>query len=77
MIERRKNSINMSRWLQYLILVDGLLILVVSVAMLVAVIDLGDEVRLNRETGCISRYLDGSRYAPACQEFIDDYKETH
>ena len=35
-----------------------------------------DEVQKNREVGCISRYLDRSRYAPDCQQYIDRYVES-
>lgn len=40
-----------------------------------------EEVQKNREVGCVSRYLDGQRFAPACQvyvqRYIDQYGPVH
>ena len=36
-----------------------------------------EEVRKNREVGCVSRYLDGQRFAPDCREYVQKYIDQY
>lgn len=56
-----------------MLVVSGAFLIAVTVALLIAVIHSQQDTIKNREVGCISRYLDGQEYAPACQEFIDEF----
>lgn len=57
------------------IILAGCFLIISSIALLFAVISSEKETITNREVGCISRYLDGQQYAPACQKFVDDFRE--
>lgn len=50
-------------------------LLVASVALFVVTLTALDEIKTNREIGCIGRYLDNQDYAPACEPFIEEYKD--
>jgi len=62
-------------WMLFAILASGLMLFIACVALLVLVYQNTNETIENRRIGCISRYLDGSKYAPQCNNIIKEYTD--
>lgn len=54
-----------------MIIVTGVFLFIATAALFFMLHDLAGETVENRRIACIGRYLDGEKYAPECQEFID------
>lgn len=61
----------------YAIITSGAFLLITTAVLCWLVWNATNEIIKNREVGCVSRYLDGQDYAPACAEFVSKYKEQH
>lgn len=57
----------------WVVIVEGVFLALLMVASVTLNYNSIQETRQNREIGCISRYLDGAKYAPQCQDIIDDF----
>lgn len=55
------------------IVLTGLALFAVTVGLLLVVQDLRNEVLENRQTFCVSQYVDGERTSTQCSEYIDDF----
>jgi hypothetical protein len=55
----------------YMILASGAFLLAATLTLCILVFNATQETVENRKVGCISRALDGQKYAPQCEEFVN------